>query len=397
VLVAVLAVIAGVVAARGPSGGAGTAGSDRSNAGEHARRPLGSGVRSRVVPARWRATLVDAPQEVLVDRWGAVAVGNRSATALALATGREAWHVAVDAPNPWAAADRRTVVLSTAGGFIALERDSGAVRWSVPTRETPGPVALAPVPAADPVAVVTTHEAGLVGLDAATGAVRWSLRLPGPVRGAPAVDAASGAVALVTGGAEPRLRVLDARTGVPRWDRAVAAQASTPVFADDVVVVGAGDGQRHSTVAAYASADGSVRWSAAVPASFQPGLVPAVADGDVYVLDQLDHVTRLDGRTGTRRWSRDLRGAALVGAPVVVGGAVLVADALRTVTTLDRVTGRVLVRRGATGVPVRVAAGGEGSGAVVVVAQRLVERDHVSAYSAGRVGAAAPGAARSRE
>jgi outer membrane protein assembly factor BamB len=373
VVVTALVAIAGFGVMDDPGSGAAVPKRSREPASGRATPP-----RVRRVATLWTATLADEPQALVTDGAGAVVIGNRSVGALELADGHERWRTPLEAVNPWAAADAERVVASTASAFVGLDRADGRVLWTVATQETPGPVALGAG-----VGVVTTREGGLVALDAADGTVRWSLRLPAPVRGAPVVDAATGAVVVVTGGASPRLRVLDAAIGTPRWDREIALQTGTPAVAVDAVVVGAGDGRGRSTVAAYAPADGAPRWSTAVPASFQPGLEPTIVDGDVYVVDQLAHVTRVDLRTGERRWSRDLGGAVLVGEPVVVGRAVVVTDALRRVTTLDRSTGRVVARRAATGVPVGVAAAGD----AVLVVQRLVERDHVSAYAAAAVGA----------
>ncbi len=345
------------------------------------------------VPARWGRALADDPRELVVDRSDAVVIGSRSVTALRLTDGAPRWQATLDRPEPWAALAPGVVVVSTTGGFVALDRATGAARWSAPTEEGGGPVALVAPPGLPAVAILTTRAGGLVGVDAGSGVARWSLRLAGAVRGTPAVDDATGSVAIVERGAEARLRVLDAVTGSPRWDRAIEWAASTPAIGEGTVVVGAGDGRYRATVSAWGLADGAPRWTAKVPASFQPGLRPTVAGGDVYALDQLDHVTRVDGRTGIPRWTRALRGAALVGAPVVIGDVVLVVDATRSVVTVDRATGRVLARRAAAGVPVRIAP----SGRLVVLAQRLVARDQIAAYPAAAVGGIESGSARSRK
>lgn len=339
-----------------------------------------AGPRWRTVEPRWTRTLTDSPQELLVDGSGAIVIGSRSLTALAVVSGRERWHTAVDAPNPWGALGARTVVVSTATGFVGLDRGSGALRWTVPVRESPGPVAIGTDGAGGELAVLSTYEGSLVAVDAASGTVRWSLRLPDPPRGAPATG--SGTVAVVTSGSPSRLRVFDLDRGVPRWDHEVAAESATPVIDQDAVLLGAGDGEYRSALSAYGLADGVRRWRATVPASFQPGLEPTVAGRDVLVLDQLDHVTRIERATGRIRWTRALRGAALVGAPLVVGDAVVVVDATRAVVTLDRVNGRVLTRRVATGTPVRLVR----AGTTVLLAQRRVARDQVAGYPAGRVG-----------
>jgi len=347
--------------------------------------------RWRVVEPRWTRTLTDSPQELLVDARGAVAIGSHSITGLAVGSGRERWHATVEAPNPWGGLGARTVVVSTATGFVGLDRRSGAPRWTVATGETPAAVAVGRDRAGAELVVVTTDEGGLVALDTETGSTRWSLRVPGRVRGAPVIGA--GAVAVVTSGAVVRLRAFDLDRGEARWEQEVAPQSATPVIDADVVLLGAGDGEHRSTLSAYGLADGAPRWRAPVPASFQPGFRPTIAGRSVFVLDQLAHVTRIERGTGVVRWTRALHGAALVGAPMVVGDAVVVADATRAVVTLDRTSGRVLTRRVATGTPVRLVR----AGATVLLAQRLVARDQIAAYPAARVGTVRVPSAGARE
>lgn len=332
--------------------------------------------RSRVVPKAWGYTALDEPQDVLVDGATAVLLGSRSLSALDARTGDEQWRVPLEAPNPWWAIGRDMVLVSTETAFVALERESGTTRWQASAGEAAGPVALVDAPEGDPVAVVATQSGGLAGLDATTGATRWSRRLPGAPRGLLAGDDASGSVAFVTLGDEARLHLLDAGTGAVRWEQRVPGRTGAPVFAGDVVVLGVAEAELAGEVRAYALADGALRWSAPTLGAFQPGLVPVLAGDRLYVVDELGEVVSLDPATGARQWRRDLGQAVLVARPAVAGDVVVVADYAREVASIDRRTGKIRARPVSGGMPVGVAAAGD----LVLVAQRLVTDDQLSAF-----------------
>jgi hypothetical protein len=69
----------------------------------------------------------------------------------------------------------------------------------------------------------------------------------------------------------------------------------------------------------------------------------------------------------------------------VVRDSVLVGNEAGEVITLDRANGTIRARRRPAGLPVGLAAAGR----VVVVAQRLVDRHAVQAFSAARIAAPA--------
>jgi outer membrane protein assembly factor BamB len=328
----------------------------------------------RVVPALWSAPRPDEPLALLADaRADVVVVGSRTVASFRVRDGTRRWEADVPGVRADAALDRSTVLVAGDDGFVALDRASGRVRWRTATPEPPGAVALLPLSTAPGLALVATELGGLAGLDLRTGAPRWSVRLTGRLRGRPDADPVSGTVAGVwQAGAVTELRVVDAAGGTVRWARPVPAGAGAPVVARSsagaLVVVGAGDGRYTSSVRAFSLEDGRERWHAAMPASFQPGLVPLV-DGDVlYVLDQLGTVSGLDLATGRRRWRTATGRPEIAARPVRTGTAVLVSNDAGEVFTLDTATGRLLARRIAAGVPVGLAAVGRR----VVLAQRLV-------------------------
>jgi outer membrane protein assembly factor BamB len=138
-------------------------------------------------------------------------------------------------------------------------------------------------------------------------------------------------------------------------------------------------------VRAFAVADGTPRWAARVPASFQPELVPLVDGRTVVVVDQLGNVTALDARTGYRRWRTRTHAAEIRARPVRAGDAVLVTNLAGEVITLDRRHGTLRARRQAAGFPVGVVV----ARGRVVLAQRLVRRHALQAFPATRLAAPA--------
>ncbi|MBM3674209.1 MAG: hypothetical protein FJW88_04515 [Actinobacteria bacterium] len=368
---AVLVVGAVSVAVAVPRGG--EAASTRRDRSVNTARPAPP---ARFVGKAWAHTALDEPQGVLVDGTTAALLGSRSVTLLDGRDGAVHWQAPVDAPNPWWALDRDTVLVSTEAGFVALDRATGDLRWRASASEASGPVGLVDPPDADPLALVTTTAGGIAGLDAATGATRWSGRLPGSPRGLLATDDASGTVALVSSAADTRLRVLDARSGAPAWETPVGARAGSPLVTDGTVVLGAAHLELAGEVTAYELADGAPRWSAPSLGAFQPGLVPTRAGDAVYVVDELGEVVALDAATGAPRWRRDLEEAVVMGGPVVVGDTVVVTDYAREVVVLDRASGRVRARPLAGGVPIALA----GTDRLVLVAQRLVTDGQLSAF-----------------
>ena len=357
------------------------------------RHPRAARPASRVVAPAWNATTLDEPQDLLVDGDGAVMVSATALRALRVGDGSELWSTQLDGLNPWAAIGADTVVVSSATGWVAVERATGLVRWRVPSGETPGAVAIATPADRSPVAIVATDEGGLAALDLGTGAVVWSERMPGVLRGVPVT--AGGSVALVWEREDVRVLMVDAATGEIRWQQPIPERAGTPAVSGETLVVGAGTGDGDGRAFAFGIGDGSPRWKTEVGASFQPDSQPTIDGNDVFLVDELGGVDRLDLRSGRRIWHRALGEAVLIARPVVVGdgvsraaGGVVVTDAAREVVTLDRATGRVRVRRRATGVPMRVVRSRD----LVLVAQRLVTRNQIQAYKSDRLA----GPARSR-
>ncbi len=338
--------------------------------------PTGKSEGARALSKAWGYTASDEPQDVLVDGATAFLLGSRSLTALDTSNGDEHWRVTLDAPNPWWTVGRDAVIVSTATGFVALERDSGETRWRASANEFAGAVSLLHPRDSTPAALVATQDGGLAALNLKTGTTLWARRLPGRLRGLVVVDDANANIALVTEGATTRVQMIDAQNGVTLWEAEATDRTSTPVFAEDSVVLGMAQDEIGGEVRAYRVSDGKQLWSSPTVGAFQPGLVPVLAGGHIYVVDELGQVMRIDPSTGARVWRRSLGEAVLISRPVIMGKVVVLTDYAREVVIVDRRTGKIRSRWAAGAVPVGVAA----AKGLVLVAQRLVRTDQLSAY-----------------
>ena len=189
------------------------------------------------------------------------------------------------------------MLVSADDRFIALERASGERRWEAPVGEHAGGAVLTRA-GSDPIALVTTESGLVVGLDDRTGQARWSAQVPGDIWAAPAATAAAAVGAVLWAGAEGetvnRLRVFDLATGAVRWEWGVEAGATAPVIHDGLVVLGEGNGNFAARIVARDLATGAERWSVPAPASFESGVTPGAAGGDVVVSDHFGTVTLWD-------------------------------------------------------------------------------------------------------
>ena len=170
-------------------------------------------------------------------------------------------------------------------------------------------------------------DGGVRAFDAVTGQQLWYSHLLGIGEGAEDagnVAATSGAVyfgihANAAYGGEDALLSLDARTGTVRWQ--VAGVFGDPAVAGGRVFAGTADGQ----LQARSAATGALLWS-------RPGAsvlgAPSVTGGVVYALGTENGASRLFARragTGALVWKRPLPGVLTGAWPAVAGGRVLAA------------------------------------------------------------------------
>jgi outer membrane protein assembly factor BamB len=334
----------------------------------------GNGSRER--PATVWSTPVDWPFSFAVRGDDAVVTSSRDRVVdFDVVDGRERWHADlahVTHHDP--VLDAGTVLISADDRFVALERDSGALRWERSIGEHAGGVALTRA-GGEPTALVTTERGVIAALDGETGQPRWSVHLPGDIYAAPAVDARAGVGAVVWIGEVDRLRVFDLMTGATRWETAIDPGTTAPVFHADVVVLGEGKNNFEARVVGRDVTTGDERWSVTAPASFEPGLTPGAAGGDVVLSDHFGTVTLVDARRGSARWQTAIREPILDTRVVLTSRAVALTTYGGKIVILDRRSGRVVRRVDPGGFPVGLGAAGRR----LVFAVRLARPDRVEA------------------
>ena len=310
-----------------------------------------------------------------------VTISRNQVVALDSRTGRERWRADVNQVTHYEPAlDRRTVLVSADDRFVALERASGERRWEAPVGEHAAGGVLTRV-GSEPIALVTTERGFVAAADGRTGQALWSAQLPGDIWAAPAADATVAVGAVLWAGTEDesvnRLRVFDLATGAVRWESAVEAGASAPVIHDGLVVLGEGDGNFAARVVARDVASGAERWSVPAPASFESGVTPGAAGGDVVVSDHFGTITLVDARAGKTRWQTAIREPILDTRVLLGAHAVVIRTYGGKVVVLDRSSGRVIRRVDPGGFPVGIGA----SAGRLIFAVRLARPDRVEAVA----------------
>jgi outer membrane protein assembly factor BamB len=338
----------------------------------------GSGNDSAGEPDRGRAwtTKVGWPFSLAVrGRDAVVTIGGNRVVALDTATGRERWRTDVTRVTHYEPAlDARTVLVSADDRVIALERASGAPRWEAAVGEHAGGAVLTRV-GPEPIALVTTERGFVATLDGRTGQARWSVQLPGDIWAFPAAEASAAVGAVLWAETVNRLRVFDLATGAVRWESAVEAGASAPVIADGVVVLGEGNGNFAARIVARDLVSGIERWSVPAPASFESGVTPGAARGDVVVSDHFGTITLVDARAGKTKWQTAIHEPILEAHVVLGAHAVVITTYGGNVVVLDRDSGRVLRRVDPGGFPVGVGTNADR----LIFAVRLARPDRVEA------------------
>ena len=202
---------------------------------------------------------------------------------------------------------------------------------------------------------IGSNDRHLYAIERVSGRVRWTFDANSAVGSSPAV--ALGLVAFTT--AHGHIFAVDASTGRVRWKLATGSTVpfpwgyesgdfwtSSPVFADGMFVVGAGDGNLY----AVDVASGKVRWRLKTGGRIRSS--PAVAGATVFVGSADGRFYAADLASGQERWHFDTEGHALESAkfgfdrrtiqssPVVAGDLVLFGARDGFLYALDRETGR---------------------------------------------------------
>jgi outer membrane protein assembly factor BamB len=149
------------------------------------------------------------------------------------------------------------------------------------------------------------------------------------------------------------------------------------VIHDGVVVLGEGNGNFAARVVGRDLASGAERWSVPAPASFESGVTPGAAGGDVVVSDHFGTITLVDARAGKTRWQTAIREPILDTRVLLGAQAVVIRTYGGKVVALDRDSGRIIRRVDPRGFPVGI---GAGAGRLIF-AVRLARPDRVEAVA----------------
>jgi outer membrane protein assembly factor BamB len=217
------------------------------------------------------------------------------------------------------------------GGCVALDRATGARRWSY---EEAGKSGVSVASAGSRVFCLFMNGV-IAAVDRDTGKLLWRVlvdpRVPAePVavaeRSALSIDAASGTMALTVRWAGHWMlivRNLSTGAGFGGFDLGVKSPPSSPVYvAPGQVAVGANDRVCRYDLPHSRSVCGVVK----VPDGFDPASVPVVADGSFVVVGRAGGVVAIDIKTWKKTWAREWPDAVLDARPVISDGVVLFAD-----------------------------------------------------------------------
>ena len=265
------------------------------------------------------------------------------------------------------------VVGSGYGEVVALEPETGAVRWR---QEMEAPVRSAPTVLGNLAFVVARNDQAF-GIDLENGRIRWRTSGVEPeagIGGGASPAARDGLVVIPFASGEVVGAVT--RTGRRAWTSYVSGGrrgtvrgrlsdiTGDPVIAGDTIFVANQSGQ----FAALDRRDGARVWSVS-EGSFGPAL--PVGNSVFFVTDQ-GEIKRLRAGDGAEVWSvalpefenaERLRGAYLHSGPVLVGGRLLVASSDGLIRSFDPDTGEALGT---------VSIGGDGAAAQPAVANGRV-------------------------
>ena len=264
-------------------------------------------------------------------------------------------------------ADERTVaVASEEGEVVALDAESGKVRW----RARASSEVLAPPAVAAGMVLVRSIDNRVFAFGADDGKRRWVYqRAPSSlVVRAPAGITAAGGLAFV-GFPGGRLVALSLENGALRWEATVALPKGATELerVSDVIGHPALEGREvcaaayRSRVACYDAATGRQVWGRELGALSGVSLDARYA----FVADERGAVHALDRTNGQSVWKQDKLAYRQLSMPLAVGEAIVVGDFEGTIHFLARDTGAFIARRDAGSGAVRAAPQPLGEGFLV--------------------------------
>ena len=258
--------------------------------------------------ALWATPATDATSAFVGDECGTL-------HAVRLADGAKVWTFDTGAPIFGGAllSGDSVFVLNDSGHLHRLARATGKLLWRatlgggevvrhLPSASEYSYDFVGPTPAlADGTLYVPTATGEVVAVDADTGSVRWRATVGGLIRASVLIADDK----LIVGSWSGRIAALAREDGCALWSFETAQPVtSEPVRCGDAVIVSS----RNSKLYSLALADGSVRWSRFHAGSWIES-APLVADGELLIgSSDLRMVSALDPATGTPRWSTDVLG-----------------------------------------------------------------------------------------
>jgi len=245
-----------------------------------------------------------------------------------------------------------------AGGIVALDLATGAVRWRVPTEK---PVRGGVAAAGDTVTAVQI-DGNVLAIDASTGAVRWRYAMSTGLRH----EAGAAFASVATEGGDflvgHQRHVAALSKGAPQW---VADPVPDGVDSQSAAALAVGGGLVIGTfnrwaggVMAWDRATGTRAWQYETEDTVGINASPVIGDDQVFVATAADKVMALD-LAGQLRWQVDLDptgfdwGNATIGTPAFAHGIVVVPTLYRDLVALDAVTGAELWRHAGIAGPLR--------------------------------------------
>lgn len=244
---------------------------------------------------------------------------------------------------------------SDAGGVVAFDLETGALRWRAPTTLA---IRGAATVSGDLVTAVQI-DGTVLAFDAQTGAPRWRYELG---LGLPAKATATyGSILADAGdliiGNQGHLATLDAASGRPLWLRDPVRGASEfPSLAtaavSDNVAVGVFDRELGGVIG-WDRATAELLWQLTGDVANSINASPVISDGLVYLSNGATEVIALELATGAQRWKAKIDptgydwAIATIGTPAIGNGVIVVPTLWRELAGLDAASGRILWRFGA--------------------------------------------------
>ena len=235
---------------------------------------------------------------------------------------------------------------TTTGEVVALSAVDGSPVW----RAQVGAEVLAPPVGGADLVFVQTVDGRLIALERGTGALRWSFDNPVPaltLRGTSTPVFGAGLV--YAGFANGMVAAIRAETGEPVWEHRVMLPEgrselermvdvdSTPVLAGGLLYVVSYQGR----LKALRATDGALLWEQEMSSYVD------LAEGfrQIYLADDIDTVIATDQQSGDPVWRQEGLQRRKLSSPAVIGNFVLVADDEGYLHVLAQSDGRFVGRR----------------------------------------------------